>query len=84
MNYKWKKVQKGVFYDKYKQKDVVKYREIFFGKMKKLLPYFVKFSKNGSILSKKYPENCVIRKPNWQPIIMIIYNKSSFLPNDRC
>ena len=64
LGYKWKEVQKGVFYNGHKRKDVVKHREKFFKKMKEFLPYFVEFSKDGSILLKKYPKDCAVGGPN--------------------
>ena len=39
--------------------------------MKLLLPYFVKFSKDGSILKKDYPNDCTVKRPDWKSIIMI-------------
>lgn len=50
--------------------------------LKKLLPYFVEFSKDESILFKKYLEDYVVRESNQWLIIMIIYNESIFLTND--
>ena len=60
MGYKWKEVQKGVFYDGHEREDDVEYREKFLEKIKELLPYFVEFSKDGSILPKEYPEDCAV------------------------
>lgn len=51
--------------------------------MKELLPYFVEFSKNGSILPKKYPKDCVVRGPNRRPIIMITHDENTFSANDK-
>ena len=61
---------------------MIEYRETFLNKMKSLLPYFVKFSDDGSMLSKAYPENCVVGGPDQMPIIMIIHDKSTFFIND--
>lgn len=44
-----------------------------------LLPYFVEFFKNGSILEKDYSDDCAIEGPNQKPIIIIIYDKSKIL-----
>lgn len=52
--------------------------------MESLLLYFVKDNKDSTILPKKYPDNCTIGGLNWQPIIMIIYNKSLFSTNNSC
>lgn len=61
---------------------MVEYRKTFLNKMKLLLPYFVEFSNNRSILPKIYPENCVVDGLNRRPIILIIYNESIFSVND--
>ena len=52
--------------------------------MKSLLPYFVEFSEDGSMISKKYPDNCAVGGPDQRPIIMITYNESIFSTNDGC
>ena len=62
---------------------MVEYREIFLDEIKALLPYFVEFSENRSILSKDYPKDCAVSRLNKRLIIMIIYNKNTFLANDR-
>ena len=80
--YKWKKVQKGVFFDGHEREDVVEYRETFLSKMKSLLPYFVEFSDNGSILPKAYPDNCVVGESDQRSIIMITQYKSTFFANN--
>lgn len=51
-------------------------------KMKSYLLYLVKFSENNSIVPKKYSHNCIIGRPDQQPIIMIIYDESTFSTND--
>ena len=50
--------------------------------MKSLLPYFVEFSNDGSMLPKTYPENCAVGGLDRKPIIMITYDKSTFFAND--
>ena len=82
LGYKWKKVQKGVFFDGHKQEDVVEYRETFLDEMKALLPYFVEFSEDGSILPKDYPKDCAVGGPNKRPFIMITHDESTFSAND--
>ena len=44
LGYKWKEVEKGVFFDSHEREDVVEYRETFLSEIKSLLPYFVEFS----------------------------------------
>lgn len=51
-------MQKSGFFDGHKREDVVKYKKMFLEKIKALSPYFVKFDKNGLILSKKYLKDC--------------------------
>lgn len=46
--------------------------------IKSFLLYFIKFEENSKILPKKDLSNFVIKKPDQQLIIMIIYNKSIF------
>lgn len=53
-----------MFIDQHEHKNVVKYRDIFFKEMKLLLLYFIKFSKDGSILSKKYSSNYILKRPD--------------------
>lgn len=78
MRYKWKKVQKDVFFEKHEKEDIVKYKKTFFNKMKLLLPYFGKFLEDRSILPKIYLDNYAVGGPNWRSIIMIIHNESIF------
>lgn len=82
LGYKWKKVQKGVFYNRHEQDDIVEYKEKFLEEMKELLPYFVQFGEDGSILPKEYPKDCAVGRLNKRPIIMIKYDKNIFSAND--
>ena len=82
LGYKWKNVQKGVFFDGYKQEDVVEYRETFLKEIKSLIPYFVEFQDDSTILPKEYLEDCVIGEPNRRQIIMITHDESTFSAND--
>ena len=50
--------------------------------MKLLLPYFVEFSEDNAIVSKKYPSNCAIGGPEKRSIIMITHDESTFSAND--
>lgn len=61
---------------------MVEYRKTFLNEMKSLLPYFVEFFNNRSMLPKTYSENCVVNSPDQRPIIMITYNESTFSAND--
>ena len=82
MRYKWKKIQKVVFFDRYEREDVIEYREIFFDEIKFLLPYFVKFSDDRSILPKTYLKDYIVGGLNWRPIIIITHVKSIFFANN--
>ena len=82
LGYKWKDVQKGVFFDGHEREDVVEYWKTFLEEMKSLLSYFVQFQDDGTILPKEYPEDCAVGGPNRRPIIMITHNESTFLAND--
>lgn len=48
------------FLNKHKQKDIIKYKQIFLEKMKLFLSYFIQFFNNRSILLKIYFENYVV------------------------
>ncbi len=50
--------------------------------MKALLPYFVEFKEDGTILPKEYPEDCAVGGLDQQPIIMITHDKSTFSTNN--
>lgn len=52
--------------------------------IKSLLPYLVKISKDTFMVSKKYPDNCIVGRLDWQLIIMITYDKSIFSANNSC
>ena len=82
MGYKWKEVQKGVFIDGHEHEDIVEYRKTFLEEMRLLLPYFVEFSEDGSILEKDYPDDCAVGEPDRRPIIMITHDENIFLAND--
>lgn len=71
-----------MFFYGHEREDVKEYRETFLHEMKLFLPYFVEFSEDGTIVSKKYPSDCAIRKPEKRPIIMITRDESTFSAND--
>ncbi len=52
--------------------------------MKSLLPYFVEFFDDRSILPKIYPDDCAVKRSDQRHIIMITYDKSIFSANDGC
>lgn len=57
-------MQKGFFFDGYKQKDVIEYRKTFLKKMKILSPYFIEFGKDESILPKEYLKDYKVGESN--------------------
>ena len=61
---------------------MVEYKKIFSNKMKSLLTYLVKFSRDYSIVINKYSYNSVVIRPDLRLIIMIIYIRSIFSSND--
>ncbi len=52
--------------------------------MKSLLPYFVEFFEDGTMIPKEYPDDWVVKGPDWRRIIMITYDESTFSANDGC
>lgn len=74
-------IKKG-FFDEPEQANVVDYRKKFFDEMKERLSYLVEFNKDGSMLSKKFPQDCAFDRPNKKLVMMIIDDKSSFSSND--
>ena len=50
----------------------MEYQKTFLEKMKSLLSYFIELKKNDKILPKKYLSNCIVRRLDEQPIIIII------------
>ena len=63
---------------------MIKYRETFLNEMKSLLPYFVEFFEDGTMVLKEYLDDCAVDRPDRRPIIMIKYDKSTFSANDGC
>lgn len=54
------KITKKLFFDKHEREDIVWYRKTFLNEMKLLLPYFVEFSNDAFILTKKSHKNCAM------------------------
>ncbi len=71
-----------MFFDGQERKDVMEYRETFLNEMKSLLPYFVEFFEDGTMVSKEYPDDCAVGGPDRRPIIMITHDESTFFAND--
>lgn len=82
LGYKWKEVQKDAFLDKHEEKDMVEYKKTFLNEIKLLLPYFVEFFNDGSMLSITYFENCIMDSPDQKLIIIMTYHKSTFSINN--
>ena len=78
MGYKWKKVQKGVFFDGHESEDVIKCRETFLNKMKSLLSCFVEFFEDGIMVPKEYPDDCTVRGLDQRPTLRSYMMKIHF------
>lgn len=50
--------------------------------MEVLGPYLVEFRDDGSMEEKVYPSDCAVNRPNKKPVILIIYDESTFMAND--
>ena len=74
--------KKRFFFDGHEHEDVVEYRGIYLEEMKALLPYFIEFKEDGTILPKEYPEHCAVGGSNQRPIIIITHDKSTFSANN--
>lgn len=72
-----------MFFYGHEREDIKEYQETFLYEMKLLLPYFVEFSEDGTIVSKEYPSDCTIGILEKRPIIMITHDESIFSANDR-
>ena len=57
---------------------MIKYRKILLIQMKSILSYFDEFFNNKFILSKVYSNNCMVKRLDQKPIIMLIYDKNIF------
>ncbi len=77
-----KKVQKRVFFDRHERENVIEYRETFLNQMKSLLPYFVQFFEDNTIVPKEYLDYCAVMGLDQRLIILITYDKSTFSAND--
>ena len=73
-----------MFFDGHEREDVIEYRETFLNEMKSLLPYFVEFFEDGTMVPKEYPDDCAVGGPDRRPIIMITHDENIFSANDGC
>ena len=71
-----------MFFDGHEREDVIEYRETFLNEMKSLLPYFVEFFEDGTMVPKEYPDDCAVEGPDQRPIIMITHDESTFFINN--
>ena len=74
--------QKDVFFYGHEREDVVEYKKTILSEMKSLLPHFVEFSDDGSILPKVYSNDCAVGRSDQRPIIMITHDESIFSANN--
>ena len=57
---------------------MIEYQETFLNEMKSLLPYFVEFLEDGTMVLKEYPDDCAVGGPDRRPIIMLTHDESTF------
>lgn len=51
--------------------------------MKSLLPNFVEFLKDNTIIPKEYPDHSEVKRSDQRSIIIITYNENTFYTNDK-
>ncbi len=69
-------------FDGHEREDVIEYRETFLNEIKSLLPYFVEFFEDGTMVPKEYPDDCKVAGPDQRPIIMITHVERTFFANN--
>lgn len=72
-----------MFINGHEQSNVVENHKIFLNKIKELKPYIVEFNKDGTIKTKIYFLDYIVKGKNWRPIIMITHNECIFSVNNR-
>ena len=82
LGYQYTDIKKGVFLDGHERPDVVEYRAQFLKELEALGPYLVEFRNDSSMEEKVYSSDCAVNGPNKRPVILIIYDESTFLAND--
>lgn len=82
LGFEYKHIYKNIFINGYEYLNVVKNRNNFLIKIEDLKPYIVEFEENDKIKSKIYLLSCIIRKSDWQPIIIITYDECTFSINN--
>lgn len=83
LRYRYKDVCKDMLIDKHEQPDVIGDYKVFLNKIEELKSYIVEFNKSDVIEPKIYLIDYIIEDNNWQPIIIITYNKYTFSANNR-
>lgn len=76
-------MRKDVFMDVHKRPNVIKDYANFLKKIDKLNLFLIEFNEDGTIRSKVYLLNCIIKDKNSQPIIIITHDKYIFFANNR-
>ncbi len=54
-----------MFFYGYEREDVIEYQKTFLNEMKLLLPYFVEFFEDVTMVEKEYPDDCKVEEPDW-------------------
>ena len=75
-------MRKKIFIDSYECENIIKNWHNFLKIIQDYMSYLVEFNINKSIKEKSYSSNYIINDPNWQLLIIIIYDKSIFLANN--
>ena len=75
-------MKKDIVVNEYEQPDVVKDQEHFLKKMEELKLYLVELEEDNIMKAKNYSSDCKIGDNQYQQIILIIYDESTFLSND--
>lgn len=69
--------------NKYKYENMIQYYRLFFNQIISLLVYVIKIFQNSIMLSKKYPDNYIVKTPNQNQSIKIISDKDIFIINNK-
>lgn len=80
--FEYKNICKYIFIDRHECLLMLEDQNNFLRKIEDLKPYMVECEENSKIKPKLYSFDCTIGSNDWQPIILIIYNKCTFFANN--
>ena len=75
-------MKKDVFINGHKWLNIIKDCKRFLNKIKELKRCLIKLNENGIMKNKMYLLNCIVKRGNCQPVIVITDNEYTFLAND--